>query len=149
MLELEGEGEFKHSYYEVRIVISGPDDEEGGPTSVVDYINIHKLSDGKPLRELVLNKRLREIAPLGGTVEVGCLVEYRFENGWWRDDEAPGKLARVELPSSNFVSGVVGRAVGVGFSPQSIFGAMQPIYNFAMAVPPPGWPIPPCPQPWY
>ncbi|KAF5192696.1 Bub3-interacting and glebs motif-containing protein [Thalictrum thalictroides] len=66
-----------------------------------------------------------------------------------QDDEAPGKLARVELPSSNFVSGVVGGAVGVGFPPQSTFGAMQPIYNSAMAVPPPGWPIPPRPQPWY
>ncbi|KAL6347161.1 hypothetical protein AAG906_012742 [Vitis piasezkii] len=38
-------------------------------------------------------------------------------------------------------------SVGMGFPPQSTFGAIPPIYNPAVAVPP-GWPVP-RPQPWF
>lgn len=61
-----------------------------------------------------------------------------------QDEDGPAKLAKVETPFSNVVGGL-----GVGFPPQSTFGAMQPIYNSALAAPPAGWPIPPRPQPWF
>ncbi|OVA15702.1 zinc finger protein [Macleaya cordata] len=66
-----------------------------------------------------------------------------------QDEDGPSKLAKVEIPPSNFAGGMVPGSVGVGFHPPSTFGAMQPIYNSAMAVPPPGWPLPPRPQPWF
>ncbi|KAL5731318.1 Protein SUPPRESSOR OF FRI 4 [Ranunculus cassubicifolius] len=64
------------------------------------------------------------------------------------DEDGPAKIAKVEFPTANY-GGAVPAGVGVGFPPQSTFGAMQPIYNSALAVPPGGWPIPPRPQPWF
>ncbi|KAK9268225.1 hypothetical protein L1049_010668 [Liquidambar formosana] len=65
------------------------------------------------------------------------------------DEEAPSKLAKVEITSSQLVGGVVPGSVGIGFPPQSALGIVQPIYNPALAVPPSGWPVPPRPQPWF
>ncbi|KAF8390873.1 hypothetical protein HHK36_023172 [Tetracentron sinense] len=65
------------------------------------------------------------------------------------DEDAPSKLAKVEIPSSNLLGGVVPGSVGIGFPPRSTFGAMQPIYNSALAVPPSGWPVHARPQPWF
>ncbi|KAF9587634.1 hypothetical protein IFM89_004466 [Coptis chinensis] len=62
-----------------------------------------------------------------------------------QDEDAPSKMAKVDIPSANFTGGVVPGPLGVGFPPHSNFGAMQPIYNSALAVPPPGW----RPQPWF
>ncbi|KAK9156165.1 hypothetical protein Sjap_003645 [Stephania japonica] len=66
-----------------------------------------------------------------------------------QEEDAPSKLPKVELPASTYVGGMVPGPVGTGFPPQSTFGAMQPIYNSALSVPPSGWPMPPRPQPWF
>ncbi|KAI3989965.1 hypothetical protein MKX01_003668 [Papaver californicum] len=66
-----------------------------------------------------------------------------------QDEDVPSKIAKMETPQSNYGGGMVPGPAGIGFPPQSHFGAMQPIYNSAMAVPPPGWPIPPRPQHWF
>lgn len=46
------------------------------------------------------------------------------------DEDAPSKLPKVDIPSSEFVGGVVPGAMGIGFPPQSAYGAMQPMYAF-------------------
>ncbi|KAK9267796.1 hypothetical protein L1049_010232 [Liquidambar formosana] len=66
-----------------------------------------------------------------------------------KDEEAPSKLAKVEITSSQLVGGVVPGSVGIGFPPQSALDIVQPIYNPALAMPPSGWPVPPRPQPWF
>ncbi|XP_028111539.1 protein SUPPRESSOR OF FRI 4-like isoform X2 [Camellia sinensis] len=60
------------------------------------------------------------------------------------EDDAPSKLAKVEIPSS-----VTPGSLGVGFPPQPTLGTMRPVYNPALAVRPAGWPVPPRPQPWF
>ncbi|KAJ4975179.1 hypothetical protein NE237_000285 [Protea cynaroides] len=65
-----------------------------------------------------------------------------------QDEDAPSKTAKLEIPTLKLGSVVPG-AVGVGFPPQSSLGAVQSIYNSALAVPPSGWPVPPRPQPWF
>ncbi|XP_077253449.1 zinc finger (C2H2 type) family protein [Tasmannia lanceolata] len=60
-----------------------------------------------------------------------------------QDEDAPSKLAKVDIP------GVLPASVGIGFPPQSIFAAMQSIYDSAsLAAQPSGWPIP-RPQHWF
>ncbi|KAJ8627758.1 hypothetical protein MRB53_021065 [Persea americana] len=67
-----------------------------------------------------------------------------------QDEDAPSKLSKVDIPSSDFVGGVVPGSMGMGFPPQSAYGAMQPIYNTAaLAAQASSWPIPPRPQPWF
>ncbi|XAR52395.1 hypothetical protein NMG60_11020465 [Bertholletia excelsa] len=63
------------------------------------------------------------------------------------DEDAPSKVAKVDIPNSQL--GVVPGSVGVGFPPQSTLGMMQPVYNPALAVPSAGWPVAPRPQPWF
>ncbi|XP_042478816.1 protein SUPPRESSOR OF FRI 4-like isoform X2 [Macadamia integrifolia] len=65
-----------------------------------------------------------------------------------QDDDTQSKIAKVEIPTPK-LGVVVPGAVGIGFPPQSPLGAMQPIYNSALTVPPSGWPAPPRPQPWF
>ncbi|XP_009619092.1 protein SUPPRESSOR OF FRI 4 isoform X1 [Nicotiana tomentosiformis] len=60
------------------------------------------------------------------------------------DDEAPAKTAKVDIPSSQYVGGAI-----PGYPPRAPFGAMPPLYNPAVPMPPAGWPVPPRPQPWY
>ncbi|XP_057986050.1 protein SUPPRESSOR OF FRI 4 isoform X3 [Hevea brasiliensis] len=64
------------------------------------------------------------------------------------EEEAPSKVAKVDVPSALLVGGVVPASLGVGYAAQTL-GAMQPIYNSAVPVPPAGWPVPPRPQPWF
>ncbi|XP_034681506.1 protein SUPPRESSOR OF FRI 4-like isoform X4 [Vitis riparia] len=64
-----------------------------------------------------------------------------------QDEDNPSKLAKVEVPPTNVVGVMPPGSVGMGFPPQSTFGAIPPIYNSAVAVPP-GWPVP-RPQPWF
>ncbi|CAK7356423.1 unnamed protein product [Dovyalis caffra] len=64
------------------------------------------------------------------------------------DDETPSKATKVDIPSSQLVGGMVPRPLSAGYPPQPL-GAMQPIYNSAVPVPPAGWPVPPRPQPWF
>lgn len=67
-----------------------------------------------------------------------------------QDEDNPSKQHKVEIPSSEFVGGVVPGAVGMGLPPQSAYGAMQPIYNTAaLAAQAPNWPMPPRPQHWF
>ncbi|KAF8411293.1 hypothetical protein HHK36_003840 [Tetracentron sinense] len=66
-----------------------------------------------------------------------------------QDENALSKLAKVEIPSSGLVDGVLPRSVGIGLPPQSTFGAMQSVYNNTLAVTPSGWPVPFRPQPWF
>ncbi|KAJ9183325.1 hypothetical protein P3X46_007192 [Hevea brasiliensis] len=63
------------------------------------------------------------------------------------EEEAPSKVAKVDVPSVPLV-GVVPGSLGVGYPPQTL-GAIQPIYNSAVPVPPAGWPVPSRPQPWF
>ncbi|KAB1221533.1 Protein SUPPRESSOR OF FRI 4 [Morella rubra] len=65
------------------------------------------------------------------------------------EDDNPSKVAKVEIPSTPLVGGVVPGSMGVGYPPQSTLGVMRPIYSSAVPVPPAGWPVPPRPQPWY
>ncbi|KAJ4982189.1 hypothetical protein NE237_033026 [Protea cynaroides] len=65
-----------------------------------------------------------------------------------QDEDTPSKIAKVEIPTPK-IGAVVPGALGVGFPPQSSLGAMQSIYNSALAVPPSGWSAPPRPQPWF
>ncbi|RVW15745.1 Protein suppressor of FRI 4 [Vitis vinifera] len=65
------------------------------------------------------------------------------------DEDVPSKLAKVEIPSSQLGGGAVPGTLGIGVPPQPALGAMPPVYNPALAVPPAGWPVPARPQPWY
>ncbi|KAK4261836.1 hypothetical protein QN277_004781 [Acacia crassicarpa] len=65
------------------------------------------------------------------------------------EDEAPSKTAKVDIPSSQLVGGVVPAPLGMGYPPHSTLGTMPPIYNLSAPVPPATWPVPPRPQPWY
>ncbi|KAF7808516.1 protein SUPPRESSOR OF FRI 4 isoform X1 [Senna tora] len=65
------------------------------------------------------------------------------------EDDVPSKAAKVDIPSTQLVGGVIPPPLGMGYPPQSTLGAMPPIYNPAVPMPPAGWPIPPRPQPWY
>ncbi|PON89250.1 TFIIH C1-like domain containing protein [Trema orientale] len=66
------------------------------------------------------------------------------------DEEAPSKLAKVDIPSTPLGPMVPGPgSLGIAYTPQPALGAMPPIYNSAVPVPPNGWPVPPRPQPWY
>ncbi|KAJ7954399.1 protein SUPPRESSOR OF FRI 4-like [Quillaja saponaria] len=65
------------------------------------------------------------------------------------DEDAPSKVAKVDVPSTQLVGGVAPGPLGVGYSPQSTLGVMQPMYSSAVPVPPTAWSVPPRPQPWY
>ncbi|XP_059439221.1 protein SUPPRESSOR OF FRI 4 [Corylus avellana] len=65
------------------------------------------------------------------------------------EEEAASKAAKLDIPSTPLVGGVVPGSLGIGYPPQSTLGLIQPIYSSAMPVPPAAWPIPPRPQPWY
>uniref|UniRef100_A0A5B7BJQ9 BED-type domain-containing protein n=1 Tax=Davidia involucrata TaxID=16924 RepID=A0A5B7BJQ9_DAVIN len=65
-----------------------------------------------------------------------------------QDEDAPSKVAKVEIPPPNNVGGVMPASVGMVFPPQSTYGAVRPMYPPALVVPP-GWSVPPHPQPWF
>ncbi|XVE67572.1 hypothetical protein DITRI_Ditri08aG0171200 [Diplodiscus trichospermus] len=65
------------------------------------------------------------------------------------EEEAPSKAAKVDIPSTQLVGGLVPGPLGGGYPPQSTFGAVQPVYNAAVRVPSAGWAVPPRPQPWF
>ncbi|WOL17839.1 protein SUPPRESSOR OF FRI 4 isoform X1 [Canna indica] len=64
------------------------------------------------------------------------------------DDEAPAKTAKLEVPPTGIVGGVVPGSLGIRFPPPPPYGAVPPIYNPALQVPRPSWPIPAA-QPWF
>ncbi|KAK6254231.1 hypothetical protein QUC31_015951 [Theobroma cacao] len=65
------------------------------------------------------------------------------------EEEAPSKAAKVDIPSTQLVGGLVPGPLGVGYPPQSTLGAVPPVYSAAVPVPPTGWAVPPRPQPWF
>ncbi|XP_042446926.1 protein SUPPRESSOR OF FRI 4-like isoform X3 [Zingiber officinale] len=66
------------------------------------------------------------------------------------DEEAAAKTAKVEVPSSGFVGGIVPGSLGIRFPPPPAYGAVRPIYNPAFRLPRPTWPILDAqPQPWF
>ncbi|CAA3018088.1 SUPPRESSOR OF FRI 4 isoform X2 [Olea europaea subsp. europaea] len=65
------------------------------------------------------------------------------------EEDTPSKTAKVEIPSSQTVGGMIPGSLGVGFPPRPALGTMPPFYNPAIPMPPGGWPVLPRPQPWY
>ncbi|XP_024199657.1 protein SUPPRESSOR OF FRI 4 isoform X1 [Rosa chinensis] len=63
------------------------------------------------------------------------------------EDDAPSKMAKVEIPSNQLVSSVVPGSLGT-YPPQPPVG-MRPIYNSSIPMPHNGWQVAPHPQPWY
>lgn len=65
------------------------------------------------------------------------------------EEEDPSlKMPKIEVPSTGLMTGVVPRALGVGFPPT--YGAVPPVYNLAaLPLQPPSWPVRPQPQPWF
>ncbi|KAI5602277.1 hypothetical protein BDE02_01G145600 [Populus trichocarpa] len=64
------------------------------------------------------------------------------------EDETPSKAAKGDIPSAQRIGGMMPGPLSTGYPPQPL-GAMQPMYNSAVPVPPAGWPVPPRPQPWF
>nr|POF05261.1 protein suppressor of fri 4 [Quercus suber] len=64
-------------------------------------------------------------------------------------EEGASKVAKVDIPTTSLVGGVVPGSLGIAYPPQPTLGVMQPIYNPALTVPPAAWPVPPRPGPWY
>ncbi|XP_028783260.1 protein SUPPRESSOR OF FRI 4 isoform X2 [Neltuma alba] len=102
--------------------------------------NVTKVPNAKPGRE----STDIEIYGMQGIPPDVLAAHYGDE-----EDEAPSKTAKVDIPSTQLVGGVVPAPLGVGYPPQSTLGTMPPIYNPAVPVPPATWPVPPRPQPWY
>ncbi|XP_030943569.1 protein SUPPRESSOR OF FRI 4 isoform X1 [Quercus lobata] len=65
------------------------------------------------------------------------------------EEEGASKVAKVDIPTTSLVGGVVPGSLGIAYPPQPTLGVMQPIYNPALPVPPAAWPVPPRPGPWY
>nr|XP_023883395.1 protein SUPPRESSOR OF FRI 4-like [Quercus suber] len=65
------------------------------------------------------------------------------------EEEGASKVAKVDIPTTSLVGGVVPGSLGIAYPPQPTLGVMQPIYNPALTVPPAAWPVPPRPGPWY
>ncbi|KAE9613870.1 hypothetical protein Lal_00015998 [Lupinus albus] len=65
------------------------------------------------------------------------------------DDEVPSKAAKIDIPSTPFIGGMVPPPLGSGYPPRPPFGTVPRIYNPALPVPPNGWAVPPRPQSWY
>ncbi|KAJ1437840.1 Zinc finger, BED-type [Sesbania bispinosa] len=65
------------------------------------------------------------------------------------DDDVPSKAAKVDIPTTQLVGGMVPPPLGTGYPPRSTLGTIPPIYNPAVPVPPNAWAVPPRPQPWF
>lgn len=65
------------------------------------------------------------------------------------EDETPAKTAKVDIPSSQYVGGVLPGSLAAGYPPRATLGTVPPVYNPAVPMRPTGWPVPPRPPPWY
>ncbi|KAJ0980837.1 hypothetical protein J5N97_009092 [Dioscorea zingiberensis] len=66
------------------------------------------------------------------------------------DEETAAKVAKVDVPSTGLVSGMIPGPLGnVGYVPHTPFGALPPGYNPAIPAQLSTWPIQPRPQPWF
>lgn len=65
------------------------------------------------------------------------------------EEDPASKMAKVDVTSTGFVSGVVPRPMGFGYPPHT-YGAMPPFYNASqMGMQTPSWPVAGRPQPWF
>lgn len=44
------------------------------------------------------------------------------------EEEAPSKAAKIDIPSTQLMGGLVPGPLGVGYPPQSTLGAVRPVY---------------------
>ncbi|XP_064987602.1 protein SUPPRESSOR OF FRI 4-like isoform X1 [Musa acuminata AAA Group] len=66
------------------------------------------------------------------------------------DEEVSVKAAKLEVPSTGLVGGVVPGPLGIRFPPPTLYGSVPPVYNPTIPVMPPTWPLPAAqPQPWF
>ncbi|KAK7320126.1 hypothetical protein RJT34_04860 [Clitoria ternatea] len=65
------------------------------------------------------------------------------------DDDTPSKAAKLDIPPTHLVGGMVPPPLGTGYPPRSTLGAIPPVYAPAVPVPPNAWAVPPRPQPWF
>ena len=49
---------------------------------------------------------------------------------YFADEDAPSKVAKVEIPTTPLGGGVVPGSLGIAYRPQSTLGLMQPMYVF-------------------
>ncbi|XP_022977760.1 protein SUPPRESSOR OF FRI 4-like [Cucurbita maxima] len=64
------------------------------------------------------------------------------------EEESLSKVAKVEMPPTQMVGGVVPGSLGIVYPPQPGLAAIQPIYPSTGQAQPTAWPVPPRPQPW-
>ncbi|XP_072995404.1 protein SUPPRESSOR OF FRI 4 isoform X1 [Typha latifolia] len=65
------------------------------------------------------------------------------------DEDASSKMAKLEVPSTKLLTGIAPNPMPIRFPPPPTYGAMPSVYNPALAMQPPGWPIPHRPQSWF
>ncbi|KAG7034796.1 Protein SUPPRESSOR OF FRI 4 [Cucurbita argyrosperma subsp. argyrosperma] len=65
------------------------------------------------------------------------------------EEESLSKVAKVEMPPTQMVGGVVPGSLGIVYPPQPGLAAIQPIYPSTGQAQPTAWPVPPRPQPWF
>ncbi|XP_042452745.1 protein SUPPRESSOR OF FRI 4-like [Zingiber officinale] len=66
------------------------------------------------------------------------------------DEETAAKTAKVEVPSTGFVGGVVPGSLGIRFPSPPAYAAVPPVYNPVFQFQRPTWPIPAVrPNPWF
>ncbi|KAI4313663.1 hypothetical protein L6164_026622 [Bauhinia variegata] len=64
------------------------------------------------------------------------------------EDDVPSKAAKVDVPSTQLVGGLVPPPLGVAYPPQPTLGTVPPIFNPTIPMPRTAWAVP-RPQPWY
>ncbi|XP_023003038.1 protein SUPPRESSOR OF FRI 4-like [Cucurbita maxima] len=65
------------------------------------------------------------------------------------DEESASKVAKVEMPPTQMVGGMVPGSLGIMYPPQPGLAAMRPIYASTGQAQPTAWQVPPRPQPWF
>ncbi|XP_038712118.1 protein SUPPRESSOR OF FRI 4 [Tripterygium wilfordii] len=101
--------------------------------------NVTKVPNSKPGRE----STDIEIYGMQGIPEHVLAAHYGEE------EEGPAKAAKMEVPTTQLVGGVVPGQLGVAYPRAPNVGAIPPAYNAAAPIRPTGWPVPPRPQPWF
>ncbi|KAG6522876.1 hypothetical protein ZIOFF_020031 [Zingiber officinale] len=78
------------------------------------------------------------------------LAAHYGEVDFGADEETAAKTAKVEVPSTGFIGGVVPGSLGIRFPPPPAYAAVPPVYNPVFQFQRPTWPIPAVrPNPWF
>ncbi|XP_038678839.1 protein SUPPRESSOR OF FRI 4-like, partial [Tripterygium wilfordii] len=101
--------------------------------------NITKVPNAKPGRE----STEIDIYGMQGIPQDVLAAHYGEE------EEGPSKAAKMEVPTTQLVGGVVPGQLGVSYPHAPNVGAIPPAYNAAVPMPPAGCPVPPHPQTWF